>query len=218
MTEVLSPDGAASEGTARVAERARPGRRAERRPELLAVAIGLFYEKGYDRTTLQDIADVMGFTKPAVYYYARNKEELLLDVYRAIVDPTIETARELAAGPGDGATRFLELVERHLRVFLENIQANAVFEVQRSSLSPEAAEEVRRKGRDYGAVLSGVYREGIRDGSLRDMDPAVAVNAVLGMCNSVHRWFDPAGRRRVDEVIDELTAIVTGGVTTADPD
>ena len=53
---------------------------APRRAELLDVAISLFYEKGYAHTTLQDIADGMGFTKAAVYYYAKTKEELLVEI------------------------------------------------------------------------------------------------------------------------------------------
>ena len=72
---------------------------APRRGELLDAAISLFYEKGYAHTTLQDIADRMGFTKAAIYYYAKNKEELLVEIYIAIVEPAIADARELAAGP-----------------------------------------------------------------------------------------------------------------------
>ncbi|MEQ8716785.1 MAG: TetR/AcrR family transcriptional regulator [Acidimicrobiales bacterium] len=190
----------------------RPGLRAERRGELLDVALRLFYEKGYERTSLQDIASEMGFTKAAIYYYADSKEELLVDIYRRIVEPAITSAREIADGPGSGAERFTRLVETHLRVFLANVEANAVFEIQRDGLSPAAAETVRRHGREYGSILSTVYSEGVADGSLRRADPKVTVNAVLGLCNSVHRWFDPRGARTVDELVAELTDLIGVGI------
>ena len=116
----------------------RPGPRT-RRAELLDVATQLFYEKGYAHTTLQDIADRMGFTKAAIYYYAKNKEELLVEIYTAIVEPAIARARELAAASGaDGATVFVALIEQHLQTFLRNVEANAVFDVQNFSLSEPA--------------------------------------------------------------------------------
>jgi len=182
-----------------------------RRRELLDVATRLFYERGYASTTLQDIADEMGFTKAAIYYYAKNKEELLLDIYEEIVIPATERAREIAAQPGSGADRFTELITEHLRTFLANLHVNAVFDVQSSALSPAAKRKVQTWGRDYGSILRDVYVEGAADGSLRDLPPAVVVNSILGMCNSVHRWLNPNGSIGVDQVLDTVVTILDTG-------
>ncbi|MFV0463944.1 MAG: TetR/AcrR family transcriptional regulator [Nostocoides sp.] len=186
---------------------------AARHAELLDVAISLFYEKGYAHTTLQDIADHMGFTKAAIYYYAKNKEELLIENYAAIVEPATAQARQLASVTTmDGAGRFESIIDHHLRTFLRNIEANAVFEVQSTSLSPAGTARIHELGRAYDTILRGVYQEGIDDGSLVPAEASVAVNAVIGMCNSVHRWFRPKGRYDVDQVIDQLLSIITSGV------
>jgi AcrR family transcriptional regulator len=187
----------------------------ERRAELLDVAVRMFYEKGYVETTLQDIADEMGFTKPAVYYYAKNKEALLVELYGQIVTSAIDDAREIAAGDGPGADRFIRLVERHLSTFLENIEANAVFEVQRTSLSTDAKRTMVRWSRDYNEILATVYEQGIADGSLVHMPPRVAVNAVLGMCNTVHRWYNPEKDVARAELVAQLSAMVAGGLMVA---
>jgi len=184
----------------------------ERRAELLDVAVRMFYEKGYVETTLQDIADEMGFTKPAVYYYARNKEELLVELYGQIVTSAIDHAREIADRGGPGAERFIDLVEQHLNTFLENIEANAVFEVQRTSLSEEAKRTMVGWSRDYTAILAAVYEQGIEDGSLVHMAPRVAVNAVLGMCNTVHRWYSPRRDVSRSELVAQLSGMVAGGL------
>lgn len=188
-------------------------RSAPRRGELLDVAIALFYEKGYENTTLQDIADRMGFTKAAIYYYAKNKEELLVEIYTSIVEPAIADAQSMAARPApDGATRFVRLIEQHLQTFLSNIEANAVFEVQNFSLSDLAKRRIQSLARTYDNILREVYDAGIADGSIAAGDSAIAVNAVIGMCNSAHRWYRPRGKYSVDQVIKELVSLVETGI------
>lgn len=190
-----------------------PGRTAPRRAELLEVATALFHEKGYAHTTLQDIADRMGFTKAAVYYYAKNKEDLLVEIYTAIVVPAIATAKQIAAAPAaDGATKFLALIEEHLRTFLRNVQANAVFDVQHFSLSDPAKRRIQALRREYTTILRKVYEAGIADGSIRPGDSGIAVNAIIAMLNSVHRWYRPRGGLPAEELIRQLLAIVADGV------
>ncbi len=198
----------------RSAPAAEPRRRGtpERRAELLDVAVRMFYEKGYVETTLQDIADEMGFTKPAVYYYAKNKEELLVELYGQIVTSAIGEAEAIAARDGSGGERFMLLVENHLHTFLENIEANAVFEVQRTSLSEDAKRTMVGWSREYTDLLTSVFEQGVSDGSLVAMAPRVAVNAVLGMCNTVHRWYTPRRGLSRGDLITQLSAMVAGGL------
>lgn len=181
-----------------------------RRNELLAGAARVFYEKGYASTTLQDLADEMGFTKPAIYYYAKNKEELLVDIYVEIVQPSIERAEDIAGRPTTGSERFQELVSEHLRTFLSNLETNAVFDVQVNNLSVEARQRIRELSTRYTSILTSVYTDGVRDGTLREADVGITINGILGMCNSVHRWY----RRRaggVDEVVSALSELVRAG-------
>ena len=188
---------------------------APRKAELLEVATQLFYQKGYAHTTLQDIADRMGFTKAAIYYYARNKEELLVEIYEAIVEPAIGRARELAAASSaDGATVFIALIRQHLETFLHNVEANAVFDVQNFSLSEPARTRILHLGRAYHAVLQAVYDAGVADGSIAGGNSTIAVNAVIGMCNSAHRWYRPRGAFGADRVITELVDLVANGIRT----
>ncbi|MGB3411762.1 MAG: TetR/AcrR family transcriptional regulator [Microthrixaceae bacterium] len=206
-------DGDPSNPALRRAKRAANGRGrgSERRRELLEVATRLFYERGYASTTLQDLADEMGFTKAAIYYYAKNKEQLLLEIYEEIVVPATARAQELAAGPGSGGQRFEQLVTEHLRTFLANLEVNAVFDVQSGSLSPEAKHTVQAWGRNYATILRGVYVDGVEDGTLRDLPPSVVVNSILGMCNSIHRWFNPNGSTDIAQVVTSTVSLLACG-------
>ena len=88
------------------------------------MAAQVFYEKGFAQTTLQDIADRMNFTKPAIYYYANSKEALFVEIYEGIVVGAIERARVEAQTAGSGRERFERLIAAHMRIFIENVQAN----------------------------------------------------------------------------------------------
>lgn len=197
-------------------DESRRARSTERRAELLKAAISLFHEKGYTHTTMQDIADRMEFTKTAVYYYAKNKEELLLEIYAQIVEAAIAQARELAADKAKktGADRFLAMIYNHLETFVANLEANAVFDIQRTSLSAATKAKMQALDREYHAILRAAYAAGIEDGSLTGSSPTVRVNAVVGMCNVTHRWYRPGGNMSASSVIAEILGIVESGVRT----
>jgi AcrR family transcriptional regulator len=188
-------------------------RGAETHARLIQVAIETFHESGYEQASLQSIAERMGFSKAAIYYYAKNKEQLLLDVYAAILEPAIEQARAVALEPApDNADVFLRLIRAHLQTFISNVEVNAIFQVQRSLLSEVGRAAMRRLDRDYYLVLKDVYLAGIADGSIKDGSVQVRVNAILGMCNIVYRWYKPGGEVPPEVAIDEIVEIVASAV------
>jgi len=188
--------------------------KAERRAELLRVAAQVFYEKGYTETTLQDIADRMNFTKPAIYYYASSKEALFVEIYEEIVVGAIDHARELALEGGSGRERFEKLIAAHMAIFLENVRANAILEVARGSLTAETQARMKFLEREYSSLLRRVYSEGVEDGSLNDLDPGVVVNTVMGACNSIHRWYHPNGELTPKKFSEGILQLLGSGFNT----
>ena len=86
----------------------------DRRQELIDAASQVFYKKGYADTTLQDIANLMNFTKPAIYYYASSKEALFLEFYEQVVNGAIESAKAVIEAERCSRTIFTLLVESHI--------------------------------------------------------------------------------------------------------
>lgn len=185
--------------------------RSERHEELLQAAAQVFHEKGYTQTSLQDIADRMKFTKPAIYYYAESKEALFTELYEAIVVSGIENARAVATEEGSGRLRFEKLIKGHMRIFIENVQANAILEVARGALSAETRARMTFLEREYSTILRDVYQAGINDRSLTNLDPGLVVNTVIGACNSLHRWYMPKGKFEPDEFIGAVLRLLGDG-------
>lgn len=186
-------------------------KKSDRHEELLKIAAQVFYEKGFAQTTLQDIADRMNFTKPAIYYYADSKEALFVEIYEGIVVGAIERARVEAQTAGSGRERFEKLITAHMRIFIENVQANSILEVARAVLSAETRSRMIFLEREYSSILRVVHSEGVADGTLADVDSGLVVNTVLGACNMLHRWYDPSGVASPDEFVKSIVQLLGSG-------
>src|SRR5690606_22227104 len=140
----------------------------DRRTQIIKVATELFREKGYYATSLDDIADRIGFTKPAIYYYFKSKEDVLFAIVNSIVDEALERFHAIAAGPGSPGERIHALLVEHTRTILRNLDANTVFYNERGLLSPEREREMRKREREYTEIMQRLYAEGVATGELLD--------------------------------------------------
>ena len=193
----------------------RKPRGSDTRARLIRVAIEMFHESGYEQTSLQNIADRMGFSKAAIYYHVKSKEDLLLDVYASVLQPVIVDARRISEIPAeDNLHVFLELIRHRLSIFTTDFESNAVFQIHRSLLSAESRAFMRSLDREYYAILKAAYNAGIKDGSIKPGSVPMRVNAILGMCNIMFRWYHPNGKIRPNKAIEEIIAVISSGIST----
>ena len=186
----------------------------DRRTQILRVATTLFREKGYHRTSLDDIADQVGFTKPAIYYYFDSKEELLFAIVDGVVSGALERVQRIAAQDLSPLGRMNAILVENTRVVLENIDANTAFYNERGLLSPERERMVRDRERAYTTVLRDIYIEGVKAGDLLDIDPNVAISTLLGATIWVYRWYRPNGRLSIDETATSVADLLLNGYRT----
>ena len=159
----------------------------QRRQQVLVTAVRLFHQKGYARTSLQEIADEIGITKAAVYYHFSGKEEILLLSYHEIVTNGIAIAAELASRPLPASDRLALIVGALASRVVTYRETNALFDMERASLSSESRAKIRAAEREYENIVKGVFREGLASGDFSG-DPDIVVNTLLAACGSVHRW------------------------------
>jgi AcrR family transcriptional regulator len=169
-------------------------KRARRRREIIQAALEAGREKGYHATTLDDIAGRLGIRKAALYHYFPDKDAILLACHReslAELDRIVEDSRDVE----DPGPRLAFLIREHVRIMTETLEGSPLaFEV--AALPTAARAEVIR-GRDrFEGVLRGVVEEGIQAGEFREVDPKVAVFAILGAVNWIARWYRPGGELR----------------------
>ena len=175
--------------------------------EMYEHATRLFAERGFAGTSLQDIADAMGVTRPALYYYVKSKDELLSKLVTEVTD-----------GPATAYAAVAKLREiARLGVVRQATQPESFRLLVRAEadLPPELRESHERGRRAVLKIVARIVEQGVVAGQLRPVDSRIAALAVIGMFNWVAFWFRP-GRDDIDAVADQLADMALAGLQRAD--
>jgi len=187
--------------------------REERWAELIEVATQVFYEKGYDAASLQDIADRLGMLKGSLYYYIQSKEDLLFDVISAVHKEGLAVVRACADTAGDPLQRLRTVIVGHVEHTCANLVQTAVFLHELSALPPERRVEILGNEHAYQGVFRDLIELAQKEGLARaDLDPRLAALSVLGSTNWVYRWFRPGGDFSAEQIAEELAEMAIRGI------
>ena len=184
-----------------------------KREAVLHTAARLFLEKSYGRTSMNDVADKLNITKPALYHYFRNKEEILLECYRLGTGMIEETLNGIAARYGTGLEKVQAFIHSYANVMTVNF-GRCVMRLDEGDLSPEAYAEVRSYKRKIDRRLRGFLQEGIADGSIAACDPKLAAFAIAGALNWICIWYEPEGPKSPDEIAAQFARTLTQGLAS----
>ena len=141
----------------------------------MQTAAQLFLEKSYGRTSMNDVAERLNITKPALYHYFHNKEEILLECYRLGTGMIEEILNEIAAHCGTGLEKVEAFIYSYANVMTVNF-GRCVMRFDEGDLSSEAFAEVRAYKRKIDRRLRGVYTRGDRgriDHAVRSQDGGI---------------------------------------------
>ena len=182
----------------------------QQRDRVLKAAAHCFNQKGYSGTSLKNVADMLGLTDPALYYYVKNKEELVYLCYVRAADIGREAMDRAISEGGLG----LEQVRRYLRYHIEIMvgeRGPIAIMSEIPSLKPDHREEVLELSRRHSLKFEEMLQRGIGDGSIRGCDVRMTGNAIMGSINWIPKWFhgDPAVAARV---ADEFPLILSGSL------
>lgn len=187
-----------------------------KREAVLATAARLYLEMGYRKTSMSLLAARLNITKPALYYYFRNKEELLVECYRA----GIESIEGALKGAIDYKGNGLEKVESYIHSYATAIVTfdfgRCVATLDDSELSDLARRKVRSLKRRIDAAIRGYIEEGIADGSVANCNPKMASFAIAGAINWIGTWYRPNGGLGTEEIVSEFTRLLTAGLRRCD--
>jgi AcrR family transcriptional regulator len=184
---------------------------ATKREAVLQAAAGLFLEKSYTRTSMNDLAEKLNVTKPALYHYFRNKEEIVLECYRLGADMIEEILDELAARCGTGFEKVQAFIHSYANVMTVNF-GRCVMRLDEGDLSAEAYADVRKYKRKIDRRLRGLLQEGLADGSIAPCDPKLAAFAIAGALNWICIWYQAKGPNSPEEIAAHFVRTLTLGL------
>jgi AcrR family transcriptional regulator len=185
--------------------------------ELVDRAAELFAEKGYRGTTLQDIADALGMSRPGLYRYVSSKEDVLAALVAGVTENTAATLADIrehsSLGPLD---RLEEAVRRLASGIARNPLSFRVLVLSEPDLPPAIAPRHRRARREVLRHLEALVRDAAEAGALRPVDERVVSFSILGMSNWIAWWYQPGGELSPEQVADEMARLVLDGVRRDD--
>ena len=186
-----------------------------RRDELARVAAELFRNRGYDATTMQEVADAMGILKGSVYHYVRTKEDLLWMVVEEPLHELVANAREIFSTKDLSASASLTLaIEAHAVAFERHYPHMFVITRENGeTLSPARRTEFDSLRAEYFKLFRRAVTQGMKTDDLRpDIDPSLTVYAIFGMLNWMFRWFSPGRRADAADVAAAFSDILIAGI------
>src|SRR5215471_18707449 len=163
-----------------------------KREAVLHTAVQLFLEKSYARASLNDVAERLNITKPALYHYFQNKEQILLECYRLGAGMIDDSLNEIAARLATGLEKVEAFIYSYSNVMTVNF-GRCVMRLDEGDLSRSAFAEVRGYKRKIDRRLRAFIQEGIVDGSIGPCDPKLAAFAIAGALNWICVWYEPKG-------------------------
>jgi AcrR family transcriptional regulator len=181
---------------------------------LLAEATRLFAERGYDRTSVQEIVEAAGVTKGALYHYFGSKDDLLHEIYARVLRLQTERLDAIAARSGVPVQeRLAEAAADVVVTSIENLDDTKIFFRSMHQLSPEKQKAVRAERRRYHEHFRALVEEGQRSGCFRrEPRPDLVVDFFFGSVHHLGTWYRADGPLSAREVAAEFAGLLLAAV------
>ncbi len=186
-----------------------------KREAVIKTAAHLFLEHGYQKTSMSLLAARLKITKPALYYYFRNKEEILMECYRSGIAEIESCLNRLSPDAGNGFARLQLYVLEYATVVLTHEFGRCVAMIDDSALSSKTRRGVRDLKRKIDASFRALVAEGMADGSMAICNPKLVSFAIAGAINWAGIWYKPSGELSPEQIAEAFMEILTGGLRSA---
>jgi AcrR family transcriptional regulator len=176
---------------------------------LMAAATRLFSERGYDRTSVQEIVEAAGVTKGALYHYFGSKDDLLHEIYGRLLRLQQERLDAYADAERPVEERLRRAAADVVVTTIDNLDDARIFFRSMHQLSPEKQKQVRAERRRYHERFRDLVAEGQRTGVFSTSTPAdLVVDYHFGSVHHLSTWYRPDGKLTPQEVADHLADLL----------
>jgi TetR/AcrR family transcriptional regulator, cholesterol catabolism regulator len=197
----------------------REGTRNEARwSEILRAAAEVFAEKGYEATTIEDIAAHVGILKGSLYYYMENKADLLYHLTtRALSQHLNALQDDPGITHGDAVSRLSRFIDGFMtEIEYGEFSSLGTIEFDLRFLGPERFAAIGEARHKIYLLLKRILTSGIAEGAFDpNTDASVAANSILFLINATQKWHRPSGRQSIQQVADWYKRFILAGLRTS---
>lgn len=183
------------------------------RQEILRTAARLFHRRGYDATSMNDVAAALKFSKGGLYHHFQSKDEILFSLMEQAMKITQERVVEPVLKVSDPERRLRELIRRHVEVVLSpHDREISIMLHENHPLPPSLRGRINRRKKDYLHFVESLIAE-VQHArhSTNSVTPRAAAFALLGMINWIHQWYRPEGALDAEQLARQYTDLFFAG-------
>lgn len=189
----------------------REQQREAKRNAVLSTAAQLFNEKGFHATSLDDIAARLHVSKPTLYYYVKNKDEILIECVRRGLEMMHEGIEEARKAGGKAIEQLMACMRTYTRIVTMDF-GMCIIRVSEDELPPQSRKELRRLKSGIDQEFRRLVAAGVKEGSIAPCDPKMTAFLIAGALSWVGRWYQPGGEYEPEQIADQFIATLCGGV------
>jgi AcrR family transcriptional regulator len=182
-----------------------------KRRAILRAAAGVFRKRGLADAGMRDIARAAQLSPGNLYYYFRDKSELVFFCQAEALDRMLGAAVALEGGPLPAARRLSMVIAAHIDATLNEVDGAAAH-TDVEVLSPPLRRRITAKRDRYERAVRRIIADGIHRKEFRECDPGLVTRAILGALNWTSRWYDPGGPLSPGAVADEFADYLVKGL------
>lgn len=189
----------------------RPSHLSQRRAQILQKAAELFCVKGYDSTSMSEIADAVGITKAGLYYFVESKEHLLYLITDFGLDRLDETVTNPLENIEDSIEHLRKLIALHVNMMIDQPREVTIILHEHTALTGLYREKIFKRKKDYINYVRSLLTRLQDEGLARELDITAATFFLLGAMNWIYQWHKIDGRLSEEELVRELTDVFLRG-------
>ena len=184
------------------------------RQEILRTATRLFQQRGYDATSMNDVAAALKLSKGGLYHHFQSKDEILFEIMNHAMEITEDRVLAPVRGIADPEARLRALIRLHIEVVLSPQDREiTVMLHENHPLPPALRKRINTRKKDYIHFVESLMAEVQRMRQGRNsVSPRAAAFALLGMINWIYQWYKPEGSLQAHNLVPQFTELVFGGI------
>jgi len=184
------------------------------RQEILRTAARLFQQRGYDATSMNDVAAALKLSKGGLYHHFQSKDEILFEIMNHAMEITQERVLTPVRGIAEPEERLRALIRLHIEVVLSPRDREiTVMLHENHPLPPGLRKRINTRKKEYVHFVENLIAEVQRASHARNsVSPRAAAFALLGMINWIYQWYKPEGALQANTLVPQFTELLFGGI------
>lgn len=172
----------------------------KKKEEILRSAAAVFAEKGYHGTTMEEVAARLLMTKGSMYYYFKNKDDLLYHCHKMIMNLSINTMKEIIDSHLTAIEKLEKAIKAHINLATSEKSMFMVMHKPSQHFTDDYLSDILESRHDYAQYFDKIILEGIDKKEFQQVDVKMTRMIILGALNWTQEWYDPKGEKSAEEI------------------